>query len=88
MLNAELGKPKGFDHRFGDDFGLLVDRKTQGSRETSSAQDFCNTLCFMGPLAKDRSFASDETLLRFKTTAPGESKTRIAKKEKYNGRLR
>jgi hypothetical protein len=39
MLNAELGKRKGFDHRFGEDFGPSVGRKTQGSRETSSARE-------------------------------------------------
>jgi hypothetical protein len=82
MLNAELGKREGSDHSFGEDFGPLGDRKTQGSRETSSARDFCDTLWFAGPLAKGGSFASCQALLRFKTTAAAESKTSIAKKEK------
>jgi hypothetical protein len=87
MLNAELGTRNGFDHRFGEDFGPLVERKTQGSRDTSSARDFCDTSWFVGPLAKDGPFASCEASLGFKATAAAETKSRIAKKEKYNGRL-
>lgn len=87
MLNAELGARKGFDHRFGENFGPSVERKTQGSLETSSARDFCNTSWFAGPLPKDGPFASQEALLSFKITAAAETKTRIAEKEKYNGRL-
>jgi hypothetical protein len=49
--------------------------------------DFCNTPWFVGPLAKDGLFASYEAFFRFKTTAAAETKTRIPKKEKYNGRL-
>jgi hypothetical protein len=44
MLNAELGKRKGFDHRFGGNFGPSVERKTQGSRETSLARETRVTL--------------------------------------------
>jgi hypothetical protein len=43
MLNAGLGKPEGFDHRFSEDFGLMIERKTQGSREASVARDCCDT---------------------------------------------
>jgi len=62
------------------------ERKTQGSSETSSAWDFYNTPRFVGPLAKDRLFASYEALLGFKTSGVAETKTKIAKKEKHNGR--
>jgi hypothetical protein len=44
MLNAELGKRTGFDHRFGEDFGPSVERKTQGPRETSSVRETFVTL--------------------------------------------
>ena len=87
MLNAELGTRKGFDHRFGEDLGLSVEPKTQRSRETSSARDFCNTSWFARPLANDGPFASYEALPGSKTTAAAETKTGVAKKEKYNGRL-
>jgi hypothetical protein len=43
MLNAGLGKPEGFDPRFSEDFGLMIERKTQGSREASVARDCCDT---------------------------------------------
>jgi hypothetical protein len=80
MLNAELGKRKGFDHCFGEDFGPWVERKTKGSRETSPARDFCNTSWFVGPLGKHRPFATHEALLRFETAAAAETETRIAKR--------
>jgi glucose/arabinose dehydrogenase len=44
MLNAELGKRKGFDYRCSDDFGPSVERKTEGSRETSPARETFATL--------------------------------------------
>jgi hypothetical protein len=41
----------------------------------------------MEPLANEGPFASYEALLGFKISAAAETKIRIAKKEKYNGRL-
>src|ERR1700683_3886244 len=65
--SAECGavKRRGFDLRFGEDFGPLVERKTQGSRGTSSARKFGNPPWFAGRLAKDGPVASYEALLRF-----------------------
>jgi hypothetical protein len=64
MLNAELGKWKGFDHR--PDTLVLVERHCVRSRAT-------------------------KLLLRFKTTAAAETKTRIAKRrntmDDYNNPL-
>jgi hypothetical protein len=54
MLNAELGKRKGFDHRFGEDFGSSVERKSvRITRNVISPGNFCNTSGFLGPLARD-----------------------------------
>jgi hypothetical protein len=85
MLKAELGNGKGSIIASARIPAPWVGRKTQGSSETSLAWDFCNTSWFAGPLAKDRLFASYEALLGFKTGGAAETKTRIAKKEKYNG---
>ena len=84
MRNLE--NREGFDHCFRGGFGPLVERKTQGSRETSSARDFCDTLWLVRAPGEGRAVPSYEAILRFKTTAAAETKTRIPKKEKYNGR--
>jgi hypothetical protein len=84
--NAECGtwKRKGFDHRFGEATGEALIRTLQQAirRNTSGPRYFS-----AGRKTTLRPFAGYEVLLRFKTIAAAETKTRIAKKENYNGRL-
>jgi hypothetical protein len=87
MLNPEPETRKRCGHRFGEDFGRFIERDTRGSPDTPSARDFCNTSWFARPLANDGPFASYEALPGSNTTAAAETKTGVAKKEEYNGRL-
>jgi hypothetical protein len=87
MLNAELGKRNGSITASARISTPWLSGGPKAHEKRHRARDFCNTSWFVGPRAKDGPFASYEPVLRFKTTAAAETKTRIAKKEKYNGRL-